>query len=80
MGHTRPRFNKAREEQLQARRDGKKKAREQHEQHENAGDAEIIIPRTAAEKAQARELRDMQERVSDGLQARPRQSCRAYTS
>ena len=64
MGHTRPRFNKAREEQLQARREGKKKARVQDEQPENAGDAEIIIPRTAAEKAKAREQREIQEQVS----------------
>ena len=71
MGHTRPRFNKAREEQLQARREGKKKARVQDEQPENAGDAEIIIPRTAAEKARAKEQREIQEQVSGGPGSSP---------
>lgn len=54
MGHLRPRFNKARQEQMDARRAGKRKAENQDEVD---GEAEIIIPRTAAEKDKAaREL------------------------
>ena len=54
MGHLRPRFNKDRQEQMDARRAVKRKAENQDEVD---GEAEIIIPRTAAEKDKAaREL------------------------
>lgn len=60
MGHLRPRHNKARQEQLDARRAGKRKA---ENQDEVAGDTEIIIPRTAADKARDRALRDAEAQV-----------------
>lgn len=54
MGHSRPRFNKQREEQLQARRHGK---RRQDDESGAAGSEEIIVPKTAEEKAREQELK-----------------------
>lgn len=68
MGNLRPRYNKAREEQMQARRAGKRKAVDQEDGgsggHLDQSNAEVIIPKTAAEKAKAREQRLAEERVS----------------
>lgn len=68
MGHLRPRYNKARQEQLDARRQGRKKG---HATEESAPDglgsnADVLVPKTAAEKAKERELRKLQEEVRAG--------------
>lgn len=60
MGHSRPRYNKSRQEQMDARRAGKRKA---ENQDEVAGDTEIIIPKTAAEKARERAARELEAQV-----------------
>lgn len=60
MGHLRPRYNKARQEQMDARRAGKRKA---ENQDEVAGDTEVMIPRTAAEKARDRAARELEAQV-----------------
>jgi hypothetical protein len=60
MGHLRPRFNKARQEQMDARRAGKRKAENQDEVD---GEAEIIIQRTAAEKSRDKAARELEAQV-----------------
>jgi hypothetical protein len=60
MGHSRPRFNKQRQEQLDARRKGKRKA---EDDSGVAGNAEILVAKTADEKARERELKLLQEQV-----------------
>ena len=61
MGLSRPRYNKAREAQLRAQRAGKTS---KSDDHGADGNAETIIPKSAAEKAKERELRLLQEQVS----------------
>lgn len=59
MGHSRPRYNKVREEQMRLRREGKRKEVD----HSNVDNAEIIIPKTPQEKEEARRLKVLQQRV-----------------
>lgn len=61
MGHSRPRFNKQREEQMRLRREGKRK---EVVDHADSGAAEIIIPKTKEEKEAERLLKELQQRVS----------------
>lgn len=59
MGHSRPRYNKQREEQMRLRREGKRKEVD----HADSGVAEIIIPKTKEEKEADRRLKELQQRV-----------------
>lgn len=56
MGHSRPRYNQAREEQRQQRN-----RRRDAVDQPNAGAAEIIMPKTAEEKAEAKRLKELQQ-------------------
>ena len=60
MGHSRPRYNKQIQDQLDARRRGKRKA---SDDSGTAGNVEIIIQITAKEKARLRALRDLDEKA-----------------
>lgn len=67
MGNLRPRFNKAREEQLRRQRAGKRKSADTaSEDHGAAGNAEIIVPKTAEQKERERQMRATLEQVGSG--------------
>lgn len=63
MGHSRPRHNKQREEQMRLRREGKRKDVDQSV----PSNAEIIIPKTKEEKEADRLLKELQLRVGVSL-------------
>jgi hypothetical protein len=56
MGHSRPRYNKAREEQMRLQKQGKRKDPDQHVDTDNA---EIIIPKTSQEKEEMNRLKEL---------------------
>lgn len=66
MGHSRPRYNKAREEQMRLRKEGKRKQVDQP----STDNAEIIIPKSAHEKEEARRMKELQQRVSHSAHIR----------